>query len=67
MVSFYLRTTINELSLIIPPEPFIIPPFTLLIISLSLLDKVNNKAVLSVGDVRRRTALELKEMVKILL
>ena len=57
-ISCFLPTTINELSpFIIPPDPFIILPFTLLIIFLSLSDKVNNKAVLFVGDVRRPTDL----------
>jgi hypothetical protein len=42
----------NDLSLITPPDPLIILSFTFQIISISVSDQVNNKAVSFVGDVR---------------
>jgi hypothetical protein len=42
----------NELSLITPPDPFIILLFIFLIIILAVSDQVNNKAVLFVGEMR---------------
>jgi hypothetical protein len=47
----FLRKIMNELSLITPPNPLIILPFTFLIIFLSVSDQVNKKTVLFVGAV----------------